>query len=168
MAFVRKRHSSTWKGKKHYSHQLIETYRQDGKVKQRVLANLGPWGTTVEAFYGFEKYLGRLQRKLSELEEHFAKAAEYVRLTESRRRENRGDWWGDPYRNKPKECPIEHRYRIRPEGTNEPDPGRQDWMRSHNKTYITLSKELPTKRRQVEEIKRNIEALRREMNRQAA
>jgi hypothetical protein len=34
MAFIRKRGSS---------HQIIETYRAYGKVRQRVLANLGPY-----------------------------------------------------------------------------------------------------------------------------
>jgi hypothetical protein len=37
MAFVRRRASS----KKHNSFQLIETYRENGKVRQRVLLNLG-------------------------------------------------------------------------------------------------------------------------------
>ena len=40
MAFIRKRGNS---------HQLIETYREDGKVKQRVLANLGPFDNIEEA-----------------------------------------------------------------------------------------------------------------------
>jgi hypothetical protein len=40
MAFIRRRGNS---------HQLIETYREDGKVKQRILANLGPHATLEDA-----------------------------------------------------------------------------------------------------------------------
>jgi len=31
------------------SHQMIETYRECGRVRQRVVANLGPCGSVVEA-----------------------------------------------------------------------------------------------------------------------
>jgi hypothetical protein len=40
MAFIRTRGNS---------HQLIETYREDGKVRQRILANLGPHRTLEDA-----------------------------------------------------------------------------------------------------------------------
>ena len=30
-------------------HQMIETYRECGRVRQRVVANLGPCGSVVEA-----------------------------------------------------------------------------------------------------------------------
>jgi hypothetical protein len=43
--FIRKRQSSQHNA----SYQVIETYREGGKVKQRVLANLGPWPTLEEA-----------------------------------------------------------------------------------------------------------------------
>ena len=41
MAFIRKRQSSRKKFYTWYSYQLIETYREGGKVKQRVLYNIG-------------------------------------------------------------------------------------------------------------------------------
>jgi hypothetical protein len=42
--FIRTRRSN-----RQLSRQVIETYREDGKVKQRVLANLGPRDTIEEA-----------------------------------------------------------------------------------------------------------------------
>ncbi len=47
MAFIRKRISPT--GRRTPSYQVIETYREGGKVKQRVLANLGRFSTVEEA-----------------------------------------------------------------------------------------------------------------------
>jgi hypothetical protein len=50
MAFIRRRRSSNHRDYGElYSHQLIETYRQDGKVKQRVIANLRRCETVEEA-----------------------------------------------------------------------------------------------------------------------
>lgn len=50
MAFIRRRLSSNHRFYgKIYSHQLVETYREGGKVKQRVLANLGGAETIAEA-----------------------------------------------------------------------------------------------------------------------
>jgi hypothetical protein len=48
--FIRKRFSSNTRfwGER-YSYQIIETYRDAGKVKQRVLANLGASPTIAEA-----------------------------------------------------------------------------------------------------------------------
>jgi hypothetical protein len=42
--FIRRRRST-----KHVSHQIIETYREGGKVKQRVIYNLGRHPTIEEA-----------------------------------------------------------------------------------------------------------------------
>ncbi len=47
MAFIRKRISPT--GRRTPSYQVIETYREGGKVNQRVLANLGRFSTVEEA-----------------------------------------------------------------------------------------------------------------------
>ncbi len=44
MAFIRHRRTACGS-----SHQVVETYREGGKVKQRVLANLGPYPTIEEA-----------------------------------------------------------------------------------------------------------------------
>jgi hypothetical protein len=50
MAFIRKRLSSDHRlDGKCYSYQLIETFREGGKVKQRVLANLGRSPTIADA-----------------------------------------------------------------------------------------------------------------------
>ena len=51
MAFIRRRLSSlNFRGKgERYSHQLVETYRDGGKVKQRVLLNLGSSASVAEA-----------------------------------------------------------------------------------------------------------------------
>ena len=49
MAFIRKRLSSRMKYYRWYSFQWIETYRASGKVKQRVLANLGTFRSGAHA-----------------------------------------------------------------------------------------------------------------------
>ena len=49
MAFIRKRLSSRGRDGERYSYQLIETYRDGGKVKQRVLINLGRSATLEQA-----------------------------------------------------------------------------------------------------------------------
>jgi hypothetical protein len=49
MAFIRRRLSSDNEDGRSYSHQLIETYREGGKVKQRILANLGNAPTIADA-----------------------------------------------------------------------------------------------------------------------
>ena len=46
MAFIRRRLSGKQDGT--YSYQIIESYRAEGKIKQRVLYNLGP-SPTIEA-----------------------------------------------------------------------------------------------------------------------
>jgi hypothetical protein len=40
MAFIRRRLSGRQEGS--YSYQILETFRADGKIRQRVLYNLGP------------------------------------------------------------------------------------------------------------------------------
>jgi hypothetical protein len=65
MAFIRKRISPS--RRKTPSYQIIETYREDGKVKQRVLANLGPNPTPEEALCEFRKELQATQNVMEEL-----------------------------------------------------------------------------------------------------
>lgn len=55
MAFIRKRISPS--KRKTPSYQVIETYREDGKVKQRVLANLGCNPTPEKALSEFRREL---------------------------------------------------------------------------------------------------------------
>ena len=57
MAFIRCRTSKTQRYGETRSHQLIETYREDGKVKQRVLANLGDRPTVDEALEHVRKFV---------------------------------------------------------------------------------------------------------------
>jgi hypothetical protein len=52
MAFIKKRRSSHRGGKERFSYQLVETYRKGGKVKQRILCNLGPYPTLALAIQG--------------------------------------------------------------------------------------------------------------------
>jgi hypothetical protein len=47
------------------SHQLIETYRDHGKVKQRQIANLGPCETIADAIDYWERELARMVRGCS-------------------------------------------------------------------------------------------------------
>ena len=57
MAFIRCRQSSRAK-----SYQFVETYREDGKVKQRVLANLGPYPTVELALENARRCVARAER----------------------------------------------------------------------------------------------------------
>jgi hypothetical protein len=58
MAFIRKRLSSNDQSRGTiYSYQLIETYRDGGKVKQRVICNLGGCATVEEALQCFQQRL---------------------------------------------------------------------------------------------------------------
>ena len=59
MAFIRCRQSSREK-----SHQLVETYREVGKVKQRVLANLGPYPTVELALENSRRRVARAERRV--------------------------------------------------------------------------------------------------------
>ncbi len=68
MPFIRSRISQTKRYGETKSHQLIETYRENGKVKQRVLANLGSHPTVEEAL------------------EHTRKAIEWTRGALARRK----------------------------------------------------------------------------------
>ena len=61
------------------SHQLIEAYREGGKVKQRVVANLGPWQTINEAIEGWARDVERLQDRLGKEEDRVAKSEQYAR-----------------------------------------------------------------------------------------
>jgi hypothetical protein len=66
MAFIRKRISPS--RRQTPSYQVIETYREDGKVKQRVLANLGCNPTPEEALSEFRKELMVTREVVEELE----------------------------------------------------------------------------------------------------
>jgi hypothetical protein len=50
------------------SHQVIETYRQGGKVKQRVLANLGSCTTLAEAIEQWPRHIAYLAASLAHWE----------------------------------------------------------------------------------------------------
>jgi hypothetical protein len=52
--FIRKRLTSTKRNGEGYSYQLIETYREGGKIKQRVLYNLARC-PTIEAAIEWER-----------------------------------------------------------------------------------------------------------------
>jgi hypothetical protein len=55
--FIRKRHSSI----RTASYQVIETYRENGRVRQRLLANLGPHPTIEEALTAFRQQAAQLE-----------------------------------------------------------------------------------------------------------
>ena len=67
MAFIRKRISPT--GRRTPSYQVIETYREGGKVKQRVLANLGRFPTVEEALDHCRNSLADAERGLARREQ---------------------------------------------------------------------------------------------------
>lgn len=54
MAFIRKRGGS---------HQLIETYREHGRIRQRIVANLGPWDDLEQAIEGWHNYVADLSER---------------------------------------------------------------------------------------------------------
>jgi hypothetical protein len=58
MAFIRKRLSSNYWYGETYSHQLIETYREGGKVKQGVMFNLGRSETVEPALELAQEHTG--------------------------------------------------------------------------------------------------------------
>jgi hypothetical protein len=69
MAFIRKRQSSWRKRYTWYSFQLIESYREGGKVRQRVLCNIGTARSAAQVAqrYGArvpEQYRDEVLRKL--------------------------------------------------------------------------------------------------------
>ena len=64
MPFIR--HRRTARGS---SHQLMETYREGGKVKQRVLANLGRHPTLEEALLNARERVVELERRLVGIEQ---------------------------------------------------------------------------------------------------
>ena len=67
MTFIRKRISPT--GRRTPSYQVIETYREGGKVKQRVLANLGWFPTVEEASDHCRNSLADTEHGLARLEQ---------------------------------------------------------------------------------------------------
>jgi hypothetical protein len=60
MLFIRKRRSK----KQTFSHQVIETYRAHGKVKHRVVANLGQYATIEAALDADRAHLVRLRQQI--------------------------------------------------------------------------------------------------------
>jgi hypothetical protein len=62
MAFIRRRLSG--KQDDSYSYQIIETYREGGKVRQRILYNMGPSPTIESAMEVQHKAMADYQKKL--------------------------------------------------------------------------------------------------------
>src|SRR4051794_24808917 len=60
MMFIRKRQSM-----RSASYQVIETFRENGKVRQRVLANLGRYPTVEEAIHPIRLNLAKLKRSIA-------------------------------------------------------------------------------------------------------
>ena len=69
MAFIRNR-----KGGYHTSNQLLETYREDGRVKQRIIGNLGPFENVPEAIVSWKRHIEGLKRMLAAKEKHLVAA----------------------------------------------------------------------------------------------
>ena len=67
MAFIRERSSPT--SRRTPSYQVIETYRESGKVKQRVLANLGRFPTVGKALDHCRESLASAERGLARQEQ---------------------------------------------------------------------------------------------------
>ena len=72
MAFIRKRISPT--RRQTPSYQLIETYRESGKVRQRVLANLGRHPTVDEALDAARGHVGMDEEFLAMCERGYNRA----------------------------------------------------------------------------------------------
>jgi len=66
MAFIRRRISPS--RRKTPSYQIIETYREDGKVKQRVLANLGSKPTPELALREFQREADVIRARIRKYE----------------------------------------------------------------------------------------------------
>jgi hypothetical protein len=62
--FIRKRFSSTsrWTGTQRFSYQVL-SYREDGKIKHRVICNLGRYATPEEALAVCEAKVKRWARR---------------------------------------------------------------------------------------------------------
>ena len=88
MPFVRKRNGS---------HQLIETYRDSGKVKQRIIANLGRFASTDEFLSFWGKHLPIVEKVLQLRREHLKAAQEAIER-----------WGADPMWAKIYSRPVEH------------------------------------------------------------
>ncbi len=91
MAYVRKKKT---KGGEYY--QLVEGRRENGKVKQRVLAHLGKCKTVERALWWWPGRILRMRHVTRDLR----KSHEVTWLPESLRKDLRGvDSWGRPYSN---------------------------------------------------------------------
>lgn len=80
MAFIRKRKCrGEWSGKRgDHSYQIVETYRDKGKVKQRVIVNLGHLPTLPQAIEFATKRLAFLKSELDLLKQHKAHSEKMV------------------------------------------------------------------------------------------
>ena len=149
MAFIRKRYSSTKDGEKRYSYQLIETYSENGDIKQRVLANLGPYATIEEALPVYERWLALRKDKFAEREKHLARGERALLKSE----------FGHT---------TAYLYRIRPTGWVNPDSWNTDWNDVHKTHILDLRDDVELGRRYMEKDEMRVQALRRELNQSAA
>jgi hypothetical protein len=91
------------------SNQLIETYREDGKVKQRILANLGPLSTVEEAIAHWEKHLPIYETRMAEHKAHLEVAKEHL-ARRKKQRENARQLGFFPGVRKPENESVAYRY----------------------------------------------------------
>src|SRR5258706_14910376 len=99
MAFIRTR-----KGKYFDSNQLIESYREDGKVKQRIIGNLRQFNNVPDAIAFWKRHISGLERGLSAMENHLKVAEERVKDWRAR-----DDEWREKHGRPFYERPPEHR-----------------------------------------------------------
>lgn len=87
MAFIRCRIYKTKDHDRRKSYQLVETFRENGKVKQRVVANLAHCATVEEAIPVCERYVESLQKRLDTWQADLANAE----ASERDRTSNKGE-----------------------------------------------------------------------------
>src|SRR5215210_4796839 len=75
MAYVRKKKIRGENGKTYTYHQLVRGYREDGKVKQEVVAHLGRHETPGAALTYWDEAAGRWRQRAGD----HLHAAEYIR-----------------------------------------------------------------------------------------
>jgi hypothetical protein len=64
MSFIRKRRTGYMTREPRYSFQVIETYREGHKVRQRVLGNLGPYPSVDQALAGWRAKVAACEASL--------------------------------------------------------------------------------------------------------
>lgn len=99
MAFIRKRG---------HLHQLIETYREGGKVKQRVLANLSIANTIPEAIKNYEAEVRIAEFEIANIKAHIKVAEDAVERQRKWREELKAKYGSDPYIRAPENQGVEH------------------------------------------------------------